>query len=100
METNPLVQQVSRMNVERAPMIDLNAPFNSSVGDWTYSKVGRELFKAVYKAPIPDDVEFILFKPEGDLGQFFKLSFIPEGVTNVKWQFPPFDIGFTSCEKN
>ena len=98
METNPLVQQVSKMNIERAPVIDLNAPFNKSVGDWTYSKVGRELFKAVYKAPIPDDVEFILFKPEGDLGQFFKLRFIPLGVTNSNWQFPSFDIGFISCE--
>ena len=100
METNPLVQQVSRMNEEHAPVIDLNAPFNKSVGDWTYSKVGREVYKSVYKAPIPEDVEFILFKPEGDLSQFFKLSLIPLNVTNSNWQFPPFDIGFTSCEKN
>ena len=100
METNPLVQQVSRMNEERAPVIDLNAPFNKSAGDWTYSKVGREVYKSVYKAPIPEDVEFILFKPEGDLSQYFKLRFIPLGVTNINWQFPPFDIGFTSCEKN
>jgi hypothetical protein len=97
---NPLVQQVSRLNEDRVPMINLNAPFDSSRGNWSCSKVGRELYKAVYKAPIPDDVEFILFKPEGDLGKYFQLRIVPVNITNTKWQFPPYSIGFESCENN